>query len=94
MTTTERRRLICGKVSHRISEVTPPGLGRWDGAWPLVAAPADLFLDALDAFLQEDTPGTRQRIQTAADDLVRAWRRAGEEWERAGRPQDRDAVPA
>jgi len=96
MTTEERRRLICEKVSRRIAEVTPPGLGRWDDAWDRVRTPSDAFLDALAAYLEEDTPRTRDRIQRGADALVRAWRNAGQEWEAAGRPGagDREEVPA
>ena len=86
MTNDELRRHICGKVARRISEVAPQGLGRWDDAWDRVREPSDAFLDALAAFLEADTPETRDRIQRAADTLVRAWRLAGQEWEAHGRP--------
>lgn len=87
MTTDELRRHICGKVSHRISEVAPRGLGRWGDAWHRVREPSDAFLDALAVFLEADTPETRTRIQRAADALVRAWRAAGQEWEARGCPR-------
>lgn len=47
--------------------------------------PTDRFLDALDAWLAEDTPDTRQSLQHAADELLRAWNRAADHF-RAIRP--------
>ena len=96
MTTDELRRHVCGKVARRISEVAPRGLDRWDDAWERVREPSDAFLDALAAFLEADTLETRDRIQRAADALVRAWRKAGQEWEAGGRPgaDAREGVPA
>ncbi|MCH8479695.1 MAG: hypothetical protein LAT56_17415 [Wenzhouxiangella sp.] len=81
-----RRRLICERLSRRIGEVVPAELGRWDEAWDIVRGPSNVFLDALTAYLEHDTPESRAAIQHAADELVRAWRRAGEVWEARGRP--------
>ena len=89
MTIGERRRRICEKLARRIGEVTPDGLGRWDEAWERVREPSDRFLDALTAYLEEDAPETRARVQRAADDLVRAWRSAGEAWKAQGPPGSR-----
>lgn len=77
----DRGRLVAEKVVRRIGEVTPPGLGRCDHAWDLVEEPSDAFLDALAAWEEEDTSSTREDLQKAADDLVRAWRKAGEAWD-------------
>lgn len=87
MTREGRRRLICQKLARRISEVVPPGMGRWDEIWDRVAEPSDRFLDALEAFLHADTPETRRHVYAAVDELVHTWRRAGQEWEALGRPQ-------
>ena len=82
----ERGRRIAAKVIRRIGEVTPEGLGRWDQAWRLLEEPSDAFLDALSAWEREDAPLTREALQDAADDLVRAWRKAGDAWRAAGSP--------
>lgn len=82
----DRGRRIAEKVLRRIDEVTPKGLGRWDQAWQLLEEPSDAFLDALAAWEREDVPLTREALQDAADDLVRAWRKAGEAWKAAGSP--------
>lgn len=88
MTRSEYRRRICKKLARRIAEVTPAGLGTWDEAWEIVADPSNRFLDALSAFLESDTRETRRVIQEVADELVRAWRRAGQAWRRVRPPWD------
>lgn len=85
MTSDERARIVCARVDERIREIAPPGLGRWGPSWLMVAEPSDAFLDALSAWLEKDTPETREPLQAAADELVRAWRRAGERWKVEGR---------
>ena len=88
---TERGRVVAEKVVRRIGEVTPENICAlwWDGALEFVVHPSDTFMDALYQWEQTDTDGTRERLQAAADDLVRAWRRAGQAWDAAGRPRDR-----
>ncbi|HKK08770.1 MAG TPA: hypothetical protein VKA44_07795 [Gemmatimonadota bacterium] len=93
MTRRERERLICQRVTRRIGEVAPEGIGRWDPAWEIVAPPSDAFLDVLDAWLNDDSPDTRAALQAAADDLVRAWREAGRRYQEARQGQGRE-VPA
>ena len=91
MDTRERTRIVCERVTRRIGEVVPAGLGRWDPAWSMVEAPSDSFLDALRAWGALDTPVTRERLQETADELVRAWRRAGQAWETSGGPTEEPA---
>lgn len=96
MTSEERTRYVCRRLTERVGEVAPAGLGKWDRAWALVADPSTAFLDALREWEEADTPATRDRLQDAADAVVRAWRLAGEEWEARGRPgaDAREGVPA
>ena len=82
----EKARVVSGRVADRIRKVAPPGLGRWDLAWELVAAPSDVFLDALSAWEAADTPGIRSELATASTLLVKAWASAARQWEAAGRP--------
>lgn len=83
---TERGHLICVRVTRRISEVAPHGLGRWSGAWEIVAHPSDVFLDRLAEWERRDVPETRAALETAVNEFVRAWRRAAAKWEAAGCP--------
>lgn len=84
-----REECVCRAVAERVRAVTPPGLGHWDPAWDIVRGPTDRFLDALDAWLEEDTRGTRDTLQMAVDSLVGAWRNAAGHWKAEGRPETR-----
>jgi len=79
-------RRILAAVVERIREVSPAGLGHWSPAWELVHVPGDRFLDSLRLWEEEDSPGTRDALQRAAEAFVAAWRTAAERWEAEGRP--------
>jgi len=87
---TDRGKEIVKKVVVRIAEVAPQGLGRWDRAWDLIEEPSNAFLDALAVWERSDTADTRRRLQSAADEFVRAWRCAAEEWVEDKRTQQPD----
>jgi len=75
----ERRahgRLISRRVTARINAAVPKELGRWDPAWQGVEEPSGEFLDALDAWIAQDSPEGGERVQAAAEALVRAWQEA------------------
>jgi hypothetical protein len=82
----EQGRLVAQKVVRRIGEVAPEGIGHWKPAFDEVREPSEAFLDALNAWEHEDTLATREALQAAADELVRAWRRVGEAWQAGGCP--------
>ena len=86
MTIEEPIRHVCRRVARRIGKVTPRGLGLWDPAWELVREPSNAFMEALATWGEADTTESRNCLQAAAEELVKAWRRAGEEWEACGRP--------
>ena len=88
MRDSERVRQVAERVVHRIGEVTPAGLGAhgWHFSRAYVQPREDPYLDALSAWAKTDTPDTREALQRAVELYVGAWRRAGEEWEAAGRP--------
>lgn len=77
----ELARKIARRVSERVRRVAPPGIGRWDPAWEIVAAPSDHFMDALTAWEREATAETEERVRRTADELVEAWREAGRRFE-------------
>lgn len=83
----ERARVIAGRVAARVREVAPPGLGRWDLTWDLVAAPSDAFLDSLSEWEEADTPTGRSELSATATALVEAWAESARQWEAAGRPE-------
>jgi len=72
----EHGRAICGKVTAQVARISPPGLGRWEPTWKLVEGPSDRFLDALDRWVEADTPERRAAVQVAADQLLLAWTEA------------------
>ncbi len=78
MTRELQARVICRRITNRIGEFSPPGLGHWDRAWDLVEVPSHRFLDALDAWTQDGTPSTQRAVQDAADVLLVAWADAGD----------------
>ncbi len=88
--THENARIVAERVVARIREVAPEGLGRWDLAWELVAAPSDAFLDRLAEWEATDSPVTRRRLATASAALVAAWAEAARQWQEAGRPTLRE----
>ena len=86
MTRHEKARVVAERVAARVREVALPGLGHWDLAWELVAAPSDVFMDALAEWEEADTPTIRSELATASTALVEAWAEAARQWEAAGRP--------
>ncbi len=86
MTRHEKARIVAERVVARIREVSPEGLGRWDLAWELVAAPSDAFMDRLAEWEATDSPVTRSQLETASTALIEAWAEAARQWKEAGRP--------
>ncbi len=76
MTRREKARIVATRVADRIREVAPTGLGQFDLAWELVAAPSDVFLDALAEWETEDSPTTRSKLEAASTALISAWAEA------------------
>lgn len=91
---TERGCLICARVAKRIGEVAPKGLGHWEEAWDIVAGPSDEFFDRLHEWESRDAPDTRAALEAAVNEFVRAWRRAAQAWETAGRTEPRSTLAA
>lgn len=69
-------RRICRKVTAKVNEISPPGLGHWPRTWDIVEGPSDRFLDALDAWTDDDTPLRRRNVETTVEALLVAWSEA------------------
>ncbi len=98
MRDSERVGQVADRVLRKIGEVTPAGLGTYgfDFSRAYVQPHEDPYLDALNVWAQKDRPDTREALQRAVELYVGAWKRAGEEWQRVGRPgaPNREEVPA
>lgn len=69
---------ICRKIEATLSEISPPGLGHWrEKLDALIQEPSGVFLDALDAWVDQDTLETREDLETAVEALLVAWEEAG-----------------
>ena len=86
MTRHEKARIVAERVAALVREVAPEGLGHWDPAWELVAAPSDVFMDRLAEWEATDSPVTRSQLEAASTALVEAWAEAARQWAEAGRP--------
>lgn len=86
MTRREWSNLVCRRVSEKISEIAPRGLGHWDEAWELVEAPSQVLLDTLADFERTGALVDKEAAVAAAEAVVHAWSEAARLWEEAGRP--------
>ena len=92
MTRPDTARRIARKVSERVRDVAPAGLGHWGPAWDRVEYPSRALLDALHRWEMAVDPSPdaeqalRGAVNEAASELVAAWADAAAAWEAAGRP--------
>lgn len=77
----EARREIAQRVTERVNRAAPKGVGHWAPSWDLVGPASERFLDALDAWVHQDTGETRSRVNSAAKELEDSWRLAGLLWD-------------
>lgn len=77
----------CDRLRKRIESAAPEAVRHAPLDSDRVGDRTDEWLDALDAWLGEETPETRDALQRAADEVVAAWREAGRRWRAAGRPE-------
>lgn len=86
MTIAERRERgteLCLRLTARVADLVPRGIGRWDETWRIVG-PADAeFMAALTSWEVSPNPGDKERIRSAHDAVLAAWRYAVAEYEQA-----------
>lgn len=90
----EFARGICRKITDHINEISPPGLGFWQWTWELVEEPSSRFLEALDVWVQDDTPDARDAVKSWASTLVVTWAEAVEAFRAEGRVPSEDQPSA
>lgn len=84
MTRHERAAELCRRLTADVRAVAPPGLGRWDRAWQLVAGATDAFLDELHAWEHDGSRARVERIQHLYDEVVAGWGMAASEYMATG----------
>ena len=78
---------LCRRLTAGIAHQSPPGLGRWEPAWEIVAAPSERLLDALADWERTGAEADRRAALCAAEDVAIAWERAAIAWSKDGRDQ-------
>ena len=73
---------LCRRLSERIAEIAPEGVGQTDWVWELVAEPDASFVIALSAWESDPKEDAKARVKDAYDAVLDAWRRAAAEFEK------------
>ena len=74
----KQRVQILKKIVYRINEVVVPGVGAWEPAWIHTMPKHEDLILALDKWVKDDTPDTRNAVRIAADEYVAVWKQATE----------------
>jgi hypothetical protein len=84
----ERRRekgtLLCRQLTDEIEAMAPPGIGRWERTWEIVATADSNFMIALTRWEQLGTEDTLPPLRSAYLAVRDAWTKAIAEYERQG----------
>jgi hypothetical protein len=79
----EVARRICDNITRHVQQMAPPGIGRWEPAWEIVADADAEFMIAL--FAWEDSPGEEREAQVRywGDEVMARWHEAIKKFEEA-----------
>ena len=80
MSRAEQARQLCARLTRAVDEFAPPGLGKWPAVWDRTAAPDRAFTMALAAWEASGARADRERLETAYDELLGAWRDAARDY--------------
>lgn len=76
---------ICRKLGGDVEHLTPPGVGRWERTWEIVAPADSDFMAALSAWECDPmSEPARVRVKQSYAAVLRSWRQAVAEHEREG----------
>ena len=84
MTAAEAGRQVCENLTREIEEIAPAGIGHWDPAWEMVAEADAEFMAALFAWEANPTDDGQERVRTAFNAVLEAWREASRQFEGQG----------
>jgi len=86
MTRREWSNLLCRRLTEKIAEEVPKGLGRWPGAWKYVDPPSNEFMEILADWEKTGALEDKKAAVLSAEEVFQAWKGAALRWEQAGRP--------
>ena len=76
----DRAKQICQHLSQAVTELVPEGIGRWQGAWDMVAEASADFMLALATWEADPSHESAARVKSAHDAVLTAWRQAAAEF--------------
>jgi hypothetical protein len=75
-------RKMCERLAAAVSAIAPAGIGAWPQAWEVVGPASADFMELLTRWEDTGKKALLPRIRTAYDDVLAAWKRAAEQYER------------
>ena len=83
MNAAEVGRRICENMAREVEQIAPPGIGRWEPAWEIVASASAEFMIAL--FAWEDSPSDKSEalVRYWGDEVMARWHEAVKKFEEA-----------
>ena len=67
---------LCRQLTDWLGRKMTPGLGHWSPAWEIVAAPSDVFMDALHRWEVSGSEEDWKELDRAYRALALAWHEA------------------
>ena len=72
----DRAKQISQHLSQAVTELVPEGIGRWQGAWDMVAEASADFMLALAIWEADPTDESAAAVKLAYEAVLKAWRLA------------------
>ena len=68
---------LCRRLAAEVASIAPPSLGAWDPVWEIVSEADASFIIALSAWEVAPTEEALERVRSAYEAVLGAWRYAG-----------------
>jgi len=82
----DRAKRICCHLSQAVRKLVPEGIGRWAGAWDIVAKSDADFMLALARWEADPTDESAAAVKVAYQAALKAWRLAVKQYDLHTRP--------
>ena len=79
----EVARRICDNIARQVQQMAPPGIGRWEPAWEIVASASAEFMIALCAWEQSPSETLEAQVRYWGDEVMAGWHEAIKKFEEA-----------